>query len=351
MARQPRVEYAGAIYHVTMRMVGSAWEQGRELRPEACLFGDDAEREHFLGQLAERVETYGVRLFAYCLMLSHVHLYLETPKGNLSRFMHSLGTAYTVYINLRRQRHGPLVGRYKAKLVEGDNYHLSLSRYLHLNPVRVASVQKLAPKERLTLLRTYEWSSYYDYSGQRKGPSWLSSTPVLALCGRRPSEQRRAYVRFVEGALVDSDEETASMLHGNSLAVGDEAFQDWVREQMIEGARGTKRGDDVILRREETCLSADEILSVTAEQLGVETVAFLERRRNSPLRSVAARMLCTYGGLTQRETADVLGIGTGAAVGQQLRALESCVCADRRLGRRVAQLERCLSERCGVVSY
>ena len=68
------MEYAGAIYHVTVRMVGDAWESKRVLRPEACLFRDDRERERFLEQLGERVEIFGVGLYAYCLMLSHIHL-------------------------------------------------------------------------------------------------------------------------------------------------------------------------------------------------------------------------------------------------------------------------------------
>ena len=124
----PRVEYEGAIYHVTVRMVGHAWETGRESARSTCLFRDDEERERFLDQLGKRVEAYGVRLYAYCLMRTHFHLYLETPQANLGRFMHSLETAFTVYSNLRRKRHGPLVGRYKAKPVKGDDYHLNIAR-------------------------------------------------------------------------------------------------------------------------------------------------------------------------------------------------------------------------------
>ena len=69
----PRVEYEGAIYHVTARMAGHAWETGRGLTPAACLFRDDAERERFIDQLGDRVAAYGVRLYAYCLMLTHFH--------------------------------------------------------------------------------------------------------------------------------------------------------------------------------------------------------------------------------------------------------------------------------------
>ena len=162
----PRVEYAGAIYHVTVRMAGHAWETGRGLDPSACLFRDDAERERFVEQLGERVEAYGIRLYAWCLMLTHFHLYLETPRANLGRFMHSLETAYTVYSNLRRERHGPLVGRYKAKPVEGDSYHLALSRYVHLNPVRTTAARRRPVEERLKRLRNYRWSSYRAYAGK-----------------------------------------------------------------------------------------------------------------------------------------------------------------------------------------
>jgi hypothetical protein len=68
------VEYEGAIYHVTVRMVGHGWETGRGLDASVCLFRDDRERERFLEQLGERVDAYGVRLYGYCLMLTHVHL-------------------------------------------------------------------------------------------------------------------------------------------------------------------------------------------------------------------------------------------------------------------------------------
>jgi hypothetical protein len=64
------VEYAGAIYHVTVRMVGQAWETGRGLTPATCLFRDESERERFVEQLGERVAAYGVRLYAWCLMLT-----------------------------------------------------------------------------------------------------------------------------------------------------------------------------------------------------------------------------------------------------------------------------------------
>ena len=109
MARTLRIEYPGAIYHVTCRLVGS-WQAG-----DRDLFVDDADRWRFLDALGARVEAFGVRLHQYVLMQNHFHLVAETPRGNCSAFMQSLLTSYTVYFNLRHERHGHLFdGRFKA---------------------------------------------------------------------------------------------------------------------------------------------------------------------------------------------------------------------------------------------
>src|SRR4051794_20589592 len=110
MARLLRVQFPGAIYHVSTR--------GNERR---LLFRDDADRERFLVQLAESKELYSMRLFLVCLMPNHFHLLLATPEGNLSRGIGRLMTAYTVYFNQRHHRVGHLTqGRFSAQLVEGN---------------------------------------------------------------------------------------------------------------------------------------------------------------------------------------------------------------------------------------
>lgn len=149
MARHLRVEFPGAIYHVTVRMIGD-WQAD-----QARLFQDDADRQRFLDRMAERVKQFHVRLYLFCLMTNHFHLVCETPEANLSRFMQSLTTAYTVYYNLRHRRHGHLLGgRYKAKLVEGDEYLLVLSRYVHLNPVCVEAIKNRPVKEKIDYLQS-----------------------------------------------------------------------------------------------------------------------------------------------------------------------------------------------------
>ncbi len=163
MARHMRVEFPGAFYHVTCRMVGD-WKS-----EETHLFKDDADYERFLERLAERVEQFNIRLYLFVCMTNHFHLVFETPQANCSKFMQSLSTAYTVYYNLRHGRHGHLLdGRFKAKLVDGDDYLLALSRYVHLNPVQVGSMKDKPITERIEALRAWRWSSYPSYIGKRK---------------------------------------------------------------------------------------------------------------------------------------------------------------------------------------
>jgi REP element-mobilizing transposase RayT len=108
MARPIRIEYEGAVYHVTLR--------GNERKP---IFKTDADRERFIRTLSDSVDRFDIRLYLYCLMHNHVHLVLETPRANLSRFMHRLQTAYTVYFNRRHRRCGHLMqGRFGASLVD-----------------------------------------------------------------------------------------------------------------------------------------------------------------------------------------------------------------------------------------
>ena len=174
MARRVRVVHEGALYHVTFRGNG-----------RAAIFDDDRDREALLERLAERVERYGVRLHLYALMLNHVHLLVETPNANLPGFMGSLLTSYATYRNRRHELSGHLTqGRYGAPLVEGDEYLLRLSRYIHQNPVWVGALAKRPLKDRVAALRAYPWSSYRAYAGLTAAEPWVTYAPgVMASTG------------------------------------------------------------------------------------------------------------------------------------------------------------------------
>jgi len=215
MPRKLRVQFQGAIYHVTIR------GNGRE-----DIITDDHDRKRFLKRLAESLETYGVRLYLFCLMSNHVHLVLETPRGNLSRFMQSVETGYTVYYNLRHNQSGHVLqGRYGAKLVDGDEYLLNLSRYVHLNPVFVDKIKNLPMKERIEILRNYRWSSYPGYAGIIREYEFVTSGPILGLMETRKNRQRREYRKYVESGAAETDEDFLALLKGARLAVGSDEFR------------------------------------------------------------------------------------------------------------------------------
>ena len=137
MARPLRIEYSGAYYHVTSR--------GNERK---AIFRDDRDRERLLELLARAVKDFHLRLHGYVLMSNHYHLLVETPRGGLSRALRYLNGVYTQAFNRRHRRVGHLFqGRYKAILVDKDAYLLELSRYIHLNPLRVELVKDLKELE------------------------------------------------------------------------------------------------------------------------------------------------------------------------------------------------------------
>lgn len=342
MARHLRVEYPGAIYHVTCRMIGD-WRT-----EQTFLFKDDADHERFLDRLADRVEQFHIRLYLFVCMSNHWHLVFETPEANCSKFIQSLSTAYTVYYNLRHRRHGHLLdGRFKAKLVDGDDYLLALSRYVHLNPVCVGSMKTRPIEERIKALRSHRWSSYPGYIGQRKTFDFVEYSPLLAEMSGKQREWPKRYREFVESGLAESDEDFQVALKASPRCIGGDGFRAWIDELYQKRVETHARPEDVSFRHIAEPLPAGDVLAILTEIFGVEVEEFKRRRHNSPLRAVAAHSLIRYAGLSQRDVADLLKVGSGAAVCNQLNRLSEKLAKDRRLRRQVKQAEERLEElRC-----
>lgn len=178
MSRPLRLEFPGAIYHITAR--GNARE---------AIFLDDEDKLLFLAVLAEVVSNFGWLCHAYCLMDNHYHLLIETPDGNLSQGMRQVNGVYTQRFNRRHARVGHLFqGRFKAILVERESYLLELCRYIVLNPVRANMV---------TDINRYLWSSYPATVGSQPAPAWLTTEWVLGQFGNRRALAQRKYAEFV----------------------------------------------------------------------------------------------------------------------------------------------------------
>lgn len=180
MARPLRLEFEGALYHLTAR--------GDRREP---IFEDDNDRQAFLSVLVQALDRFEATAFAYCLMGNHYHLVLQTHRPNLSRLMRHINGIYTQAYNRRHGKIGHLLqGRFKAVLVDEESYFLEVCRYVDLNPVRAGMAKH--PRE-------WAWSSYRAHTARIEPPSWLDSAELhRRLAPRAPRREGPArYAQFV----------------------------------------------------------------------------------------------------------------------------------------------------------
>ena len=178
MSRPLRIEYAGAVYHVTSR--------GNEKKP---VFKTETDRQNFLNTLQHVGKRYNWICHAYCLMTNHYHLLIETPDGNLSIGMRQLNGVYTQLFNRLHGRAGHLFqGRFKAILIQKDSHLLEVCRYVVLNPVRAKMVEK--PDD-------YSWSSYLATAGKTKAHPCITTDWVLRQFSGKRGKAEQEYRKFV----------------------------------------------------------------------------------------------------------------------------------------------------------
>ena len=186
MARPLRLEFPGALYHVTSR--GNARDD---------IYLSDEDRVAWLATLGQVCARFKWVCHAYCQMTDHYHIVIETPDANLSQGMRQLNGVYTQLFNRTHSRAGPIFqGRFKAILVDKENYLLDLARYVVLNPLRAKMVRQL---------ERWPWSSYRATCGQAPQPDWLQTDFILSQFARQRARARVKYIAFVdEGKGLDS---------------------------------------------------------------------------------------------------------------------------------------------------
>ena len=178
MARPLRIEFAGALYHVTSR--GNA---------RGDIYLDEQDRRRFLSFVAETCERTGWSCYAYCLMTNHYHLLLQTPSANLSSGMRQLNAGYSQAFNRAHGRSGHVLqGRYSAIHVERESHLLEVARYVVLNPVRAGLVSAAVD---------WPWSSYRATVGAAPAPAWLAVDAILAAFSGTPERAIERYRNFV----------------------------------------------------------------------------------------------------------------------------------------------------------
>lgn len=212
MARPLRIEYAGAVYHITSR--------GNEGKP---IFMDNDDRLLFFDTLQRVNVRYNWLCHSYCLMDNHYHLVIETPDGNLSLGMRHLNGIYTQTFNRRHERAGHVFqGRFKAILIDKESHLAEVCRYVVLNPVRAGMVKRL---------EDWKWSSYRATAGTEAPHSCLTTDWIIGLFAKRREVAKRKYREFV---LAGTAEESIWNKVQGQILLGSEGF----RERFLDYLRG-----------------------------------------------------------------------------------------------------------------
>ena len=211
MARKPRIHIPAGLYHVILR--GNAGN---------VIFKEREDYNHLCLLIQIGIEKYCHRIHAFCFMTNHIHLAIQVAQIPLSKIIHNLAFRYTQWINKRNNSTGHIFqGRYKAILVDAENYLLELVRYIHLNPVRAKLV---------TFPHEYHWSSHNGYLGREK-LTWLSTDWVLSHFGDDYSVAKGRYEEFVTDGIGQAYSKQFHVGRVDSRVLGDDDFLEKAEEQ------------------------------------------------------------------------------------------------------------------------
>lgn len=316
MARPIRLEYPGAVWHITAR--------GNEKRN---IFFDDSDRIRFLEFLAESVRRFGWIVTAYVLMSNHFHLVVELTAANLSRGMHLLDSRYSQAFNRRHDRVGHLFqGRYKALLIDKENYMLEVLRYVVLNPVRARMVAQPG---------NYQWSSYRATAGEATVPEWLAADDVLVAFGSERRVAQARYRQFVHEGIGSEKVPWADLV--GQIYLGDEPWLELVRDRV----RSKPRPDDhPSPQRNVGNRSMADIVAAVARTLQIDE-GWLRVGRGGTARMLAAWLGCHDGQLTLSGIAAGLRLRSSGHVSRLIRRCDAALAVDRTLQ---ISVDRCREE-------
>jgi REP element-mobilizing transposase RayT len=268
LARPLRLEFPGAIWHVTSR--------GNE---KGAIFRDSSDRKAFLQVLAKVVDRFHWRVHAFVLMGNHYHLLMETPEPTLSRGMRELNGIYTQRFNKRHERVGHLMqGRFKGILVEKESHLLELTRYVVLNPVRAGLVG---------LPALWRWSNYRATAGLEAPPEWLDVAWTLGQFARDESLGRQRYQEFVAVGLSNPTRPFDAVR--GQIFLGSETF--W-RTTHAHAAGTTLSEEFPQAQRLRPRPSIDRVVRATAASFGVDPSSLI-RMRNQPAKAICAHLART----------------------------------------------------------
>ena len=314
MARPLRIEYAGGHYHVHNR--GNAGER---------VLAQDRDKEKFLEYIAEAAGRCEFILHCYCLMDNHFHLLVETRRSNLSMAMQWLNVSYAAWYNRKHGRRGHVFqGRFKSYLIDADEYLTTLSRYIHLNPVRAGLVA--SPRD-------YAWSSYRFFMGEQSGADWLETKTIFEKFSRRPSAAKLAYKGFVEDVKEEDLKNPSDGAIGGCI-IGGEDFVKWVQKNLLAGREEKK--DIPQLKKLRPLVSIDQIIKEVGRTFGCASVDIQKSgKKKNIARDVAIYIARSKSGLSCKELGVRFGDITGAGVTMKYTCIKRLLVDDRKLAKKI----------------
>lgn len=306
MARQWRIEYPNAIYHVMSRGNG-----GQDI------FLSDNDRTLFLSLLEELFERYNIQIHAYVLMGNHYHLLVKTVEPNLSMAMQWFGTTYTRKFNIANQTGGHLFqGRFKSIIVQNDAYLLRLSCYIHRNPLRAGIVERLAD---------YSWSSYRYYAYKKEPPAWLTTDSILSQVSGE--DCHKAYRIKTQNYADEQNRIWEDIKHG--LIYGSQKFVDDIKERFLGDSK------DAALPQYNSLLRAfepEQLLGKASNYLGFDINGARKANKVTPEdkanRDMLIHLIWQAGRLSNKAIGEHFGL-TYSSVSKCVKAVSDRLSSDR----------------------
>jgi REP element-mobilizing transposase RayT/predicted DNA-binding protein YlxM (UPF0122 family) len=281
VARQLRIEYKGAFYHVFSR---------GERRDN--IFFDDRDNLKFLEKLWEAIDKFNLKIHCYALMANHYHLLIETPEGNLSKAMHYINTSYSNWLKSKHQIIGSVFqGRYKSILVEKESYLLTLSAYIHLNPVRAKIVNN--PEK-------YRWSSFNDYLKIEKSIHRIFSDDIL----KKFSGGRNAYKAFVYNFMIKGNEILKDNISGKYAILGGNEFRDKMIKKFTSDTKKSELREKPDLKHLSK-LNREDIKNIILRTFQLKEKELLIKKRGNIYRKIYLYGLKKYTDLSLREIGEL----------------------------------------------
>jgi len=333
MARSPRINFPDAVYHVTSRGNG-----------RARIFFDDDDRRRFLRQLGDNVETHALRLYAMVLMDNHFHLLVRTPRANLSQFMQRLNTSYALYARYKHRKPGhQFEARFNAKLVQEESYLLAVTRYIHLNPIKIAACRRLSKAERLKRLEGCPWSSYLGYVAARHAQDFVCYD-VLREYGSTLAMARRRYRGYVHACVMDDDQPLLDAMRASRYAVGENRFIRETEQRLGQLRTGSVQDRDLALPT--VTVDIDTVDACVARHYAIDPAELKQHgHRAGAAKAVAVELACRLTGESGRAVGMHYGGISSSAVGNIRRKVrDGQIDIDRQLDSLLSKIRKANSQ-------